>query len=190
MTIISMIVAHDDNNTIGLDNKLPWHIPEDMVHFKEKTMGKPVIMGRKTFDSIGKPLKGRRNIVITRNPDYIVDGIEVAFSLEEAIKLAGDVPEIMIIGGTQIYEQALPLTRKLYVTKVEGVYEGDTKFPDYSNSWISLRSRYTETSITGVKYQFRELILGNRDKSSIIARKAFAPEEILPEVKEHVTPSK
>lgn len=133
--MISLIVAHDQNRVIGHENKLPWYLPGDLKYFKEQTMGKPMIMGRKTFESIGKPLPGRRNIVVTRNVGFQHEGIEVATSVEEAIKLAGNVEEIMIIGGEQIFDLTLPIADRLYITYIEHTFEGDTYFPQYEDDW-------------------------------------------------------
>ncbi|WP_108306808.1 dihydrofolate reductase [Metalysinibacillus jejuensis] len=129
--MISLIVAHDKNRVIGNDNKMPWHLPGDLQYFKETTMGKPMIMGRKTFESIGRALPGRRNIVISRNKAYEAEGIELASTLEEALRLAGNVEEVMIIGGEQIFTASLPLADRLYITKIDYAFEGDTYFPSY-----------------------------------------------------------
>lgn len=129
--MISLIVAHDAGRVIGKDNAMPWHLPGDLQYFKQQTMGKPVIMGRKTFESIGRPLPGRRNIVITRNEAYVVEGIEVVHSLQEALALAADAPEKMVIGGEQIFTEALPLAERLYITHINATFEGDTFFPAY-----------------------------------------------------------
>ncbi|MCT6926239.1 dihydrofolate reductase [Metasolibacillus sp.] len=129
--MISLIVAHDKNRVIGYKNEMPWHLPGDLKYFKEMTMGKPVIMGRKTFESIGKALPGRRNIVITRNAAYVADNIEVVGSLEEALALVQDEPEIMVIGGEQIFKLALALADRLYITEIDYAFEGDTYFPAY-----------------------------------------------------------
>lgn len=129
--MISLIVAHDKNRVIGYENEMPWHLPGDLQYFKEMTMGKPVVMGRKTFESIGRPLPGRRNIVITRNADYTAEGIETAPSLEAALALVRGAEEVMVIGGEQIFTQALPLAQKLYITLIDNEFVGDTYFPDY-----------------------------------------------------------
>ncbi|OCS88686.1 dihydrofolate reductase [Caryophanon tenue] len=129
--MISLIVAHDEQYVIGKDNDMPWHLPGDLQYFKAQTMGKPVIMGRKTFESIGRPLPGRRNIVITRNRDYSAEGIEVVYSLAEALALTNDAPEQMVIGGQQIFTEALPLATRLYITHIDTTFEGDTFFPRY-----------------------------------------------------------
>ncbi|MER1987552.1 MAG: dihydrofolate reductase [Solibacillus sp.] len=129
--MISLIVAHDKNRVIGYENDMPWHLPGDLQYFKEMTMGKPILMGRKTFESIGRPLPGRRNIVITRNDAYDAEGIETAPSLEAALALVRDAEEIMVIGGEQIFTQALPLAEKLYITLIDHEFVGDTYFPAY-----------------------------------------------------------
>lgn len=129
--MISLIVAHDKNRVIGYENDMPWHLPGDLQYFKEMTMGKPMLMGRKTFESIGRPLPGRRNIVITRNEDYAADGIETAPSLEAALAMVRGVEEVMVIGGEQIFTQALPMAEKLYITLIDHEFVGDTYFPLY-----------------------------------------------------------
>ena len=121
-----------DNYVIGLKNKLPWHISADLKNFKIITLGNPIIMGRKTYDSIGRPLKDRDNIVISRDNSLKIDGVEVVDSLERAIFMTAEAPETFIIGGQQIYQIALPLATHMYVTKVEGNFEGDAYFPDYN----------------------------------------------------------
>lgn len=151
--MISLIVAHDRNRVIGYENKMPWHLPGDLQYFKEMTMAKPIIMGRKTFESIGRPLPGRRNIVITRNTAYSADGIEVVGSLDEALQLAGDVPEIMIIGGAQIFEQAMPIADKLYITLINHAFTGDTYFPSY-DQWQQIACRELITAPEGYTYQY------------------------------------
>ncbi len=128
---ISMIAAMANNRVIGQDNQMPWHLPADLQHFKKVTMAKPVIMGRKTFESIGRPLPGRQNIIITRNADYTAEGIEVVTSPEAALALVADVEEVMIIGGGNIYEQFLSQADRLYLTFIDLEVSGDTQFPDY-----------------------------------------------------------
>ncbi len=127
-----MIAAMANNRVIGLDNKMPWHLPADLQHFKKVTTGKPVIMGRKTFESIGRPLPGRRNIIITRNSEYTAEGIEVVTTPEAALELVYAVEEVMIIGGGNIYEQFLPKAERLYLTFIDLDIKGDTQFPDYN----------------------------------------------------------
>lgn len=150
MTIrISAIAAMSKNRVIGRDNALPWHIPEDFKYFKRTTFGKPVIMGRKTYESLGQPLPGRINIVISRNPDdikgdvFAVDTLEKAIERATAIALADSVDEIFIIGGGQIYTAALPQTDRLYLTVIDESFEGDAHFPDFDeNEWTETSSQH------------------------------------------------
>jgi dihydrofolate reductase len=127
-TRLTMVVALDRQRGIGIDNKLPWHLPEDLAHFKRTTSGHPIIMGRKTFDSIGRPLPNRRNIVITRDPAWKHDGVEAVQSVDAAVALAG-AAEAFIIGGAQIFVEALPRTDRLIVTEIDGEFSCDTFFP-------------------------------------------------------------
>jgi len=131
MTILSMIVAHADNRIIGKDNDMPWHLPADLAYFKKTTLGKPIIMGRKTYESIGRPLPGRQNIVISRDNNYQAAGVDSVTSVEEALNLAGNVEEIMVIGGGAIYAHCLPFANRLYITHIKADIDGDTQFPDY-----------------------------------------------------------
>ncbi|MBW3777251.1 type 3 dihydrofolate reductase [Aeromonas veronii] len=132
---ISMIAAMAYDRVIGKDNQMPWHMPADLAHFKRVTLGKPVLMGRKTFESIGRPLPGRRNLVISRNPDYQADGIEVVGSVEAALALLADneVAEVMVIGGGHLYAELLPKADCLYLTRIELEVEGDTRFPAFAD---------------------------------------------------------
>lgn len=125
---LTIIVAIDAQRGIGLNNALPWRLPEDLAFFKRTTTGHPIIMGRKTFDSIGKPLPNRRNIVITRNPDWRHEGVEAVGSLEEAARLAG-AGEAFVIGGAQIFAEALPRVQRLIVTEIEKTFACDTFLP-------------------------------------------------------------
>lgn len=138
----ALIVAMAKNRTIGIDNKLPWYLPNDLKYFKQVTMGKPIIMGRKTYESIGKPLPGRTNIVISRNPDYQAEGIVVVSSLQQALDKAEDISfinghdEVMVIGGAEIYNQGLASADRLYITHVHADVEGDAFFPQVDwNDW-------------------------------------------------------
>jgi len=151
--MISLIVAHDKNRVIGYENKMPWHLPGDLQYFKEMTMGKPIIMGRKTFESIGRPLPGRRNIVISRNERYNADGIEVVSSLDEALQLTKDDVEVMIIGGEQIFRIALPLAQRLYITEIHNEFKGDTYFPEYEG-WQLVSCQDKLTSNEGFTFQY------------------------------------
>jgi dihydrofolate reductase len=127
-TRLTMVVALDRQRGIGIDNKLPWHLPEDLAHFKRTTSGHPIIMGRKTFDSIGRPLPNRRNIVITRDPDWRRDGVEAVQSVDAAVRLAA-AADAFIIGGAQIFIEALPHTDRLIVTEIDAEFACDTFFP-------------------------------------------------------------
>lgn len=129
-----MIAAMAQNRIIGSNNQMPWHLPADLKHFKSVTLGKPVIMGRKTYESIGKALPGRHNIVITRSNKSLTDATTVQ-SLEAGLTAAGDVEEIMIIGGGQLYAASLELCDRLYLTHIDLLVEGDTQFPDYLNAF-------------------------------------------------------
>lgn len=151
--MISLIVAHDKNRVIGLNNELPWHLPGDLKYFKEMTMHKPIIMGRKTFESIGKPLPGRRNIVVTRNPGYRANDIETATSLEEAIRIAGDVEEIMIIGGEQIFKESMAIADRLYITEIDHEFQGDTYFPEYKE-WHQVSCQDPITAPDGYTFRY------------------------------------
>lgn len=118
------------NGVIGRDNCLPWHLPADLKHFKALTMGKPLVMGRKTWESLPGLLPGRRHIVVTRNPAYVAAGAETAHSLEEAIALASDAGEVMVVGGANLYAQALSLADRIHLTLVDAEFDGDTHFPE------------------------------------------------------------
>jgi dihydrofolate reductase len=128
--MFSIIVAMAKNNVIGFEGQMPWHLPADLQHFKQVTMGKPIIMGRKTFESIGRPLPGRLNIVVTRDKHYQAAGCEVVHNLDAARHAAGEAQEVMIIGGATLYQQALPIVDKLYLTVIDTECEGDTFFPE------------------------------------------------------------
>ncbi|MCF5899156.1 type 3 dihydrofolate reductase [Aeromonas veronii] len=132
---ISMIAAMAHDRVIGKDNQMPWHLPADLAHFKRVTLGKPVLMGRKTFESIGRPLPGRRNLVISRNPDYQAEGIEVVGSIEAALALlaGSSVEELMVIGGGHLYAEMLPSADCLYLTQIDLAVEGDTRFPAFDD---------------------------------------------------------
>ena len=127
---ISIIVAMDTNGVIGRDNDLPWHLPADLQHFKKITMGKPILMGRKTHESIGRPLPGRTNIVITRDKHYQAAGCVVVNSIEAAMQVAGEQDEIMVIGGAEFYRQVLPHTSTIFLTRIHATVDGDIIFPE------------------------------------------------------------
>lgn len=132
---LSVIVAVAENGVLGVDNSLPWRLPEDLKYFKKVTMGKPIVMGRKTYESIGRALPGRANIVVSRNPDFSAPGIDVVASVDEALSLAGDLArgdgqnELMVIGGAAIYALAIPIADRLYLTEVHAEFNGDAYMP-------------------------------------------------------------
>lgn len=130
--LLSLIAAMDKNRVIGTNGRLPWHLPADMKHFRTTTQHKPIIMGRKTLESIGRPLPKRHNIILTRNPSYTFAGCTIVHSLEEAIAAAGDAEETIIGGGSQIYTLFLPLAHRLYLTFVDTEIEGDVYFPTWA----------------------------------------------------------
>lgn len=149
--MVSVIVAVAENGVIGDKNTLLWHISEDLRNFKRVTSGHPVIMGRKTFDSLGRPLPNRRNVVITRQ-NLDIEGCDVVHSLEEALSLFSPEEELFVIGGAQIYAEALPLADKFYLTRVHHPYEGDTSFPAWDESeWVLAESEHFER---GEKYEY------------------------------------
>ena len=150
----TIIVATDRERGIGIGNRLPWRLPEDLAHFKRLTMGHPIIMGRKTFDSIGRALPGRRNIVITRNPAWQHAGVEAAASLPEALALADDT-EAFVIGGAEIYREALHACRRLIVTEIDRVFDCDAFFPAIdANQWIETarQAYYSEQYACGYAF--------------------------------------
>ena len=129
---LSIIVAMDDKQLIGKNNALPWHLPADLAYFKKTTTGKTVLMGRKTYESIGRPLPNRRNVIVSRNSDFVADGCEVVSSIDTALTLAKDEDEVMVMGGASFYQQMLPSADRLYITRIEGEYEGDAYFPNFN----------------------------------------------------------
>lgn len=129
--MISLLVAMDNNRLIGKDNDLPWHLPADLAYFKRVTMGHSIIMGRKTFESIGRPLPGRENIIITRNKEYKADGCKVIHSIEEVLEMNHNDKELFIIGGAEIFKEVFPHADRLYITEIDAVFTGDTFFPSF-----------------------------------------------------------
>jgi len=141
--LLSIVVAAAANDVIGDRNALPWRLPDDLKRFKAITMGKPVLMGRKTFESIGKPLVGRTNIVVTRDTHLRLDGCVTVGSIDDALLAAGTAPELMVIGGAELYRQILPRIDLIYLTRVHAQMEGDTRFPEVVwEDWIELESEY------------------------------------------------
>ena len=127
---ITLIVAVTDSGVIGRDNSLPWHLPDDLKRFKRLTLGKPMVMGRKTFESIGKPLPGRQNIVVTRDTNYRREGITVVHDLDAALQAAGAAPEVMVIGGAELFRLCLPRAARVHLTRVHGDIAGDVVWPE------------------------------------------------------------
>ncbi|QEY25344.1 dihydrofolate reductase [Neisseria zalophi] len=154
MQKITLIAACAQNGCIGINNTMPWHLPEDFAFFRAYTTGKPVIMGRKTWESLPKkPLPGRRNIVITRQADYIAEGAETTPSLKDALAKCADAAEIMIIGGAQIYAEALSVATDLRITEVDLKIDGDAFFPPIGKEW-QIKNREQHTAANGTVYAF------------------------------------
>jgi len=155
--VISLIAAMAHKRVIGADNQMPWHLPADLKHFKQLTLGKPVIMGRKTHETVGKALPGRRNIVVSRQADLVLpDGCELVASLDEALELVADAPEIMVIGGAQIYKLAMPKAQRMYLTFIDLNVEGDMFFPAWNESlWFEgKRERHSADDKNPHHYEF------------------------------------
>jgi len=154
MAPLTIVVAIDAKRGIGINNNLPWRLPEDLAHFKRTTMGHPVIMGRKTFDSIGRPLPNRRNIVITRNAAWAREGVESVSSLDEAVALVGDTPAC-IIGGGQIFAEALPRTERMVVTEIDKTFDCDAFFPEIDRTqWKEIAREQHHSESNGFDYAF------------------------------------
>jgi dihydrofolate reductase len=153
---LHLIYARARNGTIGKDGQMPWHLPEDLAHFKRVTLGQPVIMGRKTWDSLParfRPLPGRVNIVVTRQTDWHSDGAWRAASMDEALRLCGDVPDAWIIGGAEIYRQAEPLASTAVVTEIDADFEGDAFAPDLGKNWHEIQ-RESHVAASGLPFSF------------------------------------
>ena len=153
MTRVSLIAAVARNGVIGADDALPWHLPEDFAFFKRTTMGHPLVMGRRTFDSIGRVLPGRRSIVITRQRDWRHADVEVAHSLVEALALAGPADEVFVAGGGQVYAEAMPWAHRILVTEVEAEPEGDVVFPPIDDTVWRETSREARDGFAWVTYE-------------------------------------
>ncbi len=159
---LSIIVAMANNRAIGKDNKLLWHLPEDLQYFKRITMGKPIIMGRKTFESIGRPLPSRLNIVVTRQTDWLHDGVRVVNSIDEGMQVAeaqvllDGVDEVMMIGGAELYQATLPQADRLYLTRVDADLEGDAFFPEVDETvWQEIsREKFLASGNNPYNYAF------------------------------------
>ncbi|MGO1247073.1 MAG: type 3 dihydrofolate reductase [Oceanisphaera sp.] len=149
--LVSMIVAMARNGVIGKDNTMPWHLPADLAYFKQTTLGKPIVMGRNTFNSIGKPLPGRRNVIVSRSLTQAPAGTEVVDSPEAALALLQDETEVMIMGGGALYQAMLPFTQRLYLTLIEAEIEGDTYFPFHVADW---QFQYEEMRLADDRNQY------------------------------------
>jgi len=154
MVCVSLIVAVAKNGVIGVNNTLPWHLSEDLKHFKSLTTGHTIIMGRKTYESIGRPLPNRRNIVISRNSNTSYEGVEVVHSLEDAFSISTNDKEVFVIGGSNIYEQALSFVDQLYITEIKKSFLGDAFFPEINKQiWIEY-SRDDHVTNDGLEFSF------------------------------------
>lgn len=154
MSTLALIAALDRDRLIGRDNALPWRLPEDLRHFKATTLGKPVIMGRKTWESLGRPLPGRRNVVVSRNADYALQGAELVGSLEAALSLTAEAEEVFVIGGAELYRQALPLAQRLYLTEIDASHTGDAWFPAFAADEWQETAREEHANADGLAYAF------------------------------------
>lgn len=161
---LSIIAACARNRVIGKHGTMPWHLPAELAHFKQLTMGKPIIMGRRTIESIGRILPGRRNIVITRDPEYRLPGAVVVHTIDDAIAAASDAEEAMIIGGGHLYRQLLEQASRLYLTQIEADTEGDTFFPEWEeNEWVLKKKTYRSSDERN-EYAMSFLILDRKEK--------------------------
>ena len=161
--MVSFVVAIAENNVIGNDNQLLWHLPDDLKHFKRLTQGHPVVMGRRTYESIGRPLPNRTNIVVTRQADWQADGCEVAYSVPDALEQAAQLDEeVFVIGGAEIYRQALPAADVIYLTEVHHTFEGDVVFPELNNTEWREESRERHEPDEKHAYAFSFVLLRRR----------------------------
>ncbi len=154
---LTLVAAVARNGVIGRDNDMPWRLPEDLKHFRRVTLGAPVIMGRRTWDSLPaafKPLPGRRNVVITRNPGWQAEGAEAAASLQEALQRLAAEPAAFVVGGAQLYAQALPLANELVLTEIDRDFEGDTRFPAYDRAAFTEVARETHRAAPPNDFDF------------------------------------
>jgi dihydrofolate reductase len=151
---VSLIAAVAANGVIGRDGRMPWHLPEDLKRFKALTMGHAIVMGRKTFDSIGRLLPGRRTIIVTRRRGFRMDGAQIAHSLTDALALARDDHEVFVIGGGEIYEQALPLASRLHLTEIDATADGDVHFPPIEPTQWRETSREHHRAGDGTAFDF------------------------------------
>ncbi len=157
--VLSIISAMDNNRLIGNNNGLPWHLPEDLAFFKKTTLHKPVIMGRKTYESIGRPLPNRKNIIISHNKNLKIEGCTVLTGIEDVLEYCNNENEIMLIGGASLYQQWLPVTQRMYLTLIDAEFKGDAWFPDYQpERWSTVWSESHRSKISpAFNYQFIQL---------------------------------
>jgi dihydrofolate reductase len=153
-TRICLIAAMAENRVIGRDNTLPWRLPADLRRFKALTMGHPVLMGRNTYESIGKPLPGRRNLVITRNRAYAAPGCDVVHSLDQALGACGDAQDVFVIGGAELYREALAQAQRLELTEIHAVFEGDALFPQFDPDQWREAAREVHAAEAGIPYRY------------------------------------
>jgi dihydrofolate reductase len=154
MACLSIIVATAKNRVIGVNNTLPWHLPEDLKRFRALTTGHHIIMGRKTYDSLGRLLPGRTTVIVTRNQAYKIEGAIVVHSLEDAIAACGDDQEVFLIGGAELYQDGLKLANKLYITEIDAEYEGDAFFPEFDLSEWNGGPAESYTSANGLSFRY------------------------------------
>jgi len=164
--MLSIVVAMDRNRLIGRGNTLPWRLPADLKHFKAVTMGKPIVMGRRTYESIGRPLPGRTNIVVSRDPRYAAPGCTVVPSIDAALAAADGAPEIMLIGGAQLYAELLPRARRIYLTRIDAAFEGDTWFPELAPGGWREVERSDHAPDGQNPYPFSFILLERRERSA------------------------
>lgn len=162
--IVSLVVAMARNRVIGRDNALPWRLPADLAYFRKVTMGHPIVMGRRTYESIGRPLPGRHNIVVSRNRAFQAPGCTVVGSLEEAWRAAGDTDEVCVIGGTSLFRETLPVADRIHLTEVEADVEGDTYFPEFDRSDWTEREVARQPADERHAYPFRIVELARRKR--------------------------
>ena len=154
--MLTLCVAMDENDLIGINNSLPWYLPADLKHFRTITMGKPIIMGRKTYESIGHPLKGRLSIIISRNPNLTINNCQIFNKLEEILDFSHNYDEAIVIGGMAIYTMLLPYVQRMYITRIHAKFTGDTYFPEYeTKQWQEIeRQNYPADKKNNYSYSF------------------------------------
>jgi len=162
---ISIIAAMAANRAIGIENRLPWNLPEDLKRFKALTMNHHIVMGRKTYDSIGKPLPGRNTVIVTRNVDYAVPGCIAANSIDAALTVSYGDEEVFFVGGADLYRQALPIANRIYLTEIQRVFDGDAFFPEYDTSQWNETSRERHRTAGDNSFEYHYVIYDRKPKS-------------------------